>query len=128
MFVICDDKNKVQDKASHEANLSRGYLLAGVSVGDDVALSAVGYHKYEITKSTDIRILDTYDGVKVTKNVKNRSEIELIGVKRSIVEESVKKDKAVSLGFTDVEQEHDNELTALNLRKTELEAIIAITP
>ncbi len=127
MWVITDDKDVVVDKASHLANLSRGYILAGVEKGDDDALIAANYKKYEITKPTDIRIWDTYNGTKVTINVKKRATIELDGIKRQMVETAIRQDKINTLGleFTDIKTEFDNEYTELNTRKIQLEAIIA---
>lgn len=126
MWIITDSMGIVQDKASHAVNLSRGYLLAGVPVGDDAALAAAGFKKHEITdKSVSVKVLDYYDGQRFTPNVKNRARLELDGIKHEMIEISLHKNMAKELGFKDKESEFEAALAALNTRKVAVEAIIA---
>lgn len=125
MWLITDNSNIVRDKASNESSLSLGYKLANVAVGDNVALKAAGYKKHKITKQIDVKVGDTYDGKKVTKNEVLRAERELYGIKRGMIEFSVARDKAKALGFTDLENEFKSEYDDLNARKIQLETIIS---
>jgi len=55
MFIVCDQNNIVQDIASEQVNLARGYAFPGYKLHADV-------------KVQDVRIGDTFkDGV-LTKN------------------------------------------------------------
>ena len=49
MWIICDENGRVQDIASSEANLSRGYDFPN-------------YVKYDVANSIDVKIGDNYDG------------------------------------------------------------------
>lgn len=80
MWIITDNNNVIIDKADVEANLSRGYRLAIVSVGNDVALAASGYKKHS-TEVKNIRVRDSFDGSNVIINVIYRKERELEGLK-----------------------------------------------
>ena len=126
MWLITDTNHVVQDKSSSHLNLSRGYIEAGVHWGNDVALLAAGWHKYEITElPMDVKVFDTYDGIKVTKNLKVRAQRELDGVIPTMVQTALVRDKANDLGFTDFKDQKTAEYNSLNTRKGELETIIA---
>lgn len=55
MFIICDSNNVVQDIASEQPNLSRGYTFSGYKLFGNVDVG-------------DIRIGDNYDGKSLTPN------------------------------------------------------------
>ena len=113
MFVIIDDIRKVVDKASHEANLSRGYILAGVADGDDIGLTTAGYEKLEFNDPVDID--DTINPAKkVVKNNKKRAQIDLTVLEESLVDISVKRDMAFQLNLTAMVIRLDSEITQLN--------------
>jgi hypothetical protein len=61
MFVICDQNDIVQDIATEEANLSRGYTFPGYKLWIDADVG-------------DIRIGDSFDGQVLTKNQTLRDE------------------------------------------------------
>jgi len=129
MWMITDSTDVVQDKNSSEGGLSRGYIVAGVAVGDDVALLAAGYHKYEKTDKVSVKIFDAYDGVTVIQNTKERAKREIRGVKMSMVEASIRLKEATSigatkLGFTSIVTELQNEYDALEARRVTLREII----
>ena len=113
MFVIIDDTRKVVDKASHEANLSRGYMLAGVAEGDDSGLTTAGYEKLEFNDPVDID--DTINPAKkVIQNNKKRAQIDLTVLEESLVDLSVKRDKAFQLNLTSLVTKLDSEIAQIN--------------
>ena len=61
MFIICDQNNVVQDIATEEANLSRGYGFTGYKLWTDA-------------KAQDIQIGDTYKAGVLTENQQRRQE------------------------------------------------------
>ena len=123
MWIICDGSQVIIDIASSEVNLSRGYSLAGVPKGDDIQLENANYLKYEITERFDMRIGDRYDGSTITVNLALRKVKEIDGIKRALIESEIRKDKAQSLGFTDIQSEFQEEINELNARKGQLEIV-----
>ena len=114
MWIITDKNQTVQDIASEQANLSRGYTYPNYTV-------------YEIQGSVSVKIGDQYDGTKIIPNMKLRAERQLLGVKYALIDVGLKVDKASILGldFTDIKNELQAEYDALLIEKTDLEAIIA---
>ena len=126
MWIITDKENMIQDKSSHKENLSRGYMVAGVAVGDAAALMAAGFKKYEITdKTVSMKIFDHYDGHQHRPNIKNRAEEELRGLRHEIIEVSLRKDKALDLDFTEEKFRLEAEIAELYARKTTVKEVIA---
>jgi hypothetical protein len=123
-WLITDDKNVVQDIAANENNLSRGYIVAGVPVGDDVALMAAGFHKYQVADTLQVEIFDIYDGSTVTPNTVHRATVELDSVEREIIQLSVLHAQAVALSFSSIASEYSNALSDLYTKKATLEAVI----
>lgn len=114
MFIICDSANVVQDKASIEANLNRGYAFPGHTV-------------HEVPNTLDVRIGDSYNGdLIINKELRiNRS---LRSIKMEMVNVALKKDKAAELRYDDIAIEFTTEYTNLETEKEKLyaELIIAI--
>ena len=108
MFIICDSVNIVQDKASSEANLNRGYDYPG-------------YIMYEVPNTLDVRIRDFYDGERLTINKELRLDKSIMSVKMEMVNIALKKDKATDLRYDDIAIEFTNEYTVLEAEKERLE-------
>ena len=114
MFIICDAHEVVQDRASVEANLSRGYNYPGYTV-------------HEIARGVDVRVGDTYKEGIVLPNEKKRAEVELEGVLHSIVEETTRENTAQTLGvdYNPVRTSCQAKLTKLLSRKAALQLVIS---
>jgi len=115
MWIICDKTDVVQDRASKESSLDRGY----------------DYDEYKIYElpNQDIRVGDTYkDGVH-TKNTKFRAKRELENVLKALIDLNMRIDKALALGhdYDSVRVEYQDERTVLLQRKGNLNSIINVT-
>jgi len=111
MWIICDATNVVQDISSIEANLSRGYKFLNYNKHE---ISLRDWHKIKIT------IGDVFDGKNVIKNNDLIASHKLKALERSIIEASIRADKAQALGFTDLKIEYDTEKTLLETKKSSL--------
>ena len=115
MWIICDRDDVVQDRASKEGALSRGYNYNG-------------YQVYELPNQ-DIRVGDTYKDGAHTKNTKHRAKGELDGILKAIIDLNMRIDMALSLGsdYDSARVEYQDERTVLLQRKGNLDSIISVT-
>lgn len=123
MFVIINPQMIVVDAASHAANLSYGYQLAGVLEKDDAALIGAGYKKIEIKGQASLE--DTIDdsGAEpiVIVNTEKQNEIRLRGIRLEVIDKTLQRDGAIGLNYTTEITYYNQELSDLLAEKAKLE-------
>ena len=112
MFILCDKNNLVKSRSSHLENI-------GAKLLDDSIFES----------DKDIKVGDTFDGTNHILNVKFRAERELEAVTFELIENSIRKKECDSLSVTKpipttIKDFYDNKEMFLNIRITELEALV----